>query len=40
MQKDIKLKFRNIFKEKEIMIIYLILVIIEVLKLLKVHIKC
>lgn len=40
MQKDIKLKFKNIFKEKEIMIIYLILVIIEVLKLLKVHIKC
>lgn len=30
MQKDIKLKFKNIFKEKEIMIIHLILVIIEV----------
>lgn len=30
MQKDIKLKFRNIFKEKEIMIIHLILVVLEV----------
>lgn len=30
MQKDIKLRFKNIFKEKENMIIHLILVIIEV----------